>query len=444
MKSQWQAMSTFTAPGRVNLMGDHTDYNNGFVLPLAIDRGCTITAAPPTLGLVAVTSRELPGRAEVPVDGTIDPRDVEPPWGRFVAGAVRALADAGVGVAPADLTISSTVPVGSGLSSSSALSVALVLALADGAGVTLEPVDVVRARFGRRDRGHRGAGWAHGPARIGLRPRRPRAADRLPRRRDHTGRDPAGHRDRGGALRRAAHARRFASTRRDAAECEAIAADLGIASLRDATPVQVADHPRARHVVSENARVLEAAAALPLGDLSVLGPLLLASHASLRDDYDVSTPELDMLVELLVECGAAGARLTGAGFGGCVVALAQRNHADDVLAKTTLRYRDATGIEPTGFVAPPSTVRADSTDAPTRPGTPLHAVEQLRLLLLVLGGGDVSRVAQIWRVARSARAPRTPAAAVRRPRAPAAPWPPACCATPSVGRSRAARRRGGG
>jgi len=83
----------------------------------------------------------------------------------------------------------------------------------------------------------------------------------------------------------------------------------------------------------------------------VLGPLLLASHASLRDDYEVSTPELDLLVELLVECGAAGARLTGAGFGGCVVALTQRNHADDVLAKATRRYQAATGIEPSGFVA---------------------------------------------------------------------------------------------
>jgi galactokinase len=134
------------------------------------------------------------------------------------------------------------------------------------------------------------------------------------------------------------------------AECEAIAADLGVASLRDATAEQVVDRPRARHVVSENARVLETATALPGGDLSVLGPLLLASHASLRDDYEVSIPELDVLVELLVEYGAAGARLTGAGFGGCVVALAQRNHADDVLAKATLRYRAATGIEPTGFV----------------------------------------------------------------------------------------------
>jgi galactokinase len=135
------------------------------------------------------------------------------------------------------------------------------------------------------------------------------------------------------------------------AECEAVAASLGLAALRDATPEQVHDAPRARHVVAENARVLATADALPRGDLSVLGPLLLASHASLRDDFGVSTPELDTLVDVLMTSGAAGARLTGAGFGGCVVALAQRNHADDVLAKATLRYRTATGIEPTGFVA---------------------------------------------------------------------------------------------
>jgi galactokinase len=140
------------------------------------------------------------------------------------------------------------------------------------------------------------------------------------------------------------------ATRR--AECEAAARRIGVSSLRDATPEQAAADPRARHVVSENERVQAAAAALPTGDLSVLGPLLLASHASLRDDYQVSTPELDLLVELVVECGAAGARLTGAGFGGCIVALSQRNHADDVAAKTAIRYRAATGIEPSAFVAP--------------------------------------------------------------------------------------------
>jgi galactokinase len=139
------------------------------------------------------------------------------------------------------------------------------------------------------------------------------------------------------------------ATRR--AECEAAAQRIGVGALRDATAEAVADDPRARHVVSENARVLATAAALPTGDLSVLGPLLLASHASLRDDFAVSTPELDVLVELLVECGAAGARLTGAGFGGCVVALAQRNHADDVVAKTALRYREVTGLDAAAFVA---------------------------------------------------------------------------------------------
>jgi galactokinase len=130
-----------------------------------------------------------------------------------------------------------------------------------------------------------------------------------------------------------------------------VAASLGLAALRDAAAEQVRDSPRARHVVAEDERVLATADALPRGDLSVLGPLLLASHASLRDDFGVSTPELDTLVDVLVSSGAPGARLTGAGFGGCVVSLVQRNHADDVLAKATLRYRAATGIEPTGFVA---------------------------------------------------------------------------------------------
>jgi galactokinase len=125
---------------------------------------------------------------------------------------------------------------------------------------------------------------------------------------------------------------------------------LGIRALRDATLDQVRDKPIARHVVAENARVLEFAEALRTGDTSRLGPLLLASHASLRDDYEVSTPELDLAVELLVEHGATGARLTGAGFGGCVVALVERSRADDVAAKTVARYRADTGLEPSSFI----------------------------------------------------------------------------------------------
>jgi galactokinase len=331
-------------------MGDHTDYNHGFVLPLALDRGCTVTTVARHGGTVVATSAEVAGRVEVAVDGSVDPRGVEPSWGRFVAGVVEALVDAGTTVAPSELTISSTVPVGSGLSSSSALSVALTLALADGLGATLSGVEVARlasaaetmatgVRGGLMDQLASVFGRAGHALLVDCRSDAvtpvaipPSIAVVVV----HCG------------VARTLVGSEYASRR---AECEAIAAELGIPALRDATAEQVRDRPRARHVVSENERVLETAAALPSGDLSVLGPLLLASHASLRDDYEVSIPELDALVETLVECGAAGARLTGAGFGGCVVALAQRNHADDVLAKATLRYRAATGFEPQGFVA---------------------------------------------------------------------------------------------
>jgi galactokinase len=343
-------VARYVAPGRVNLMGDHTDYNEGFVLPLAIDRACTVTAVTRPGRRVTAVSHEVPGAVDLAVDGSDAPRDVVPSWGRFVAGAVRALAARDVPVAAADLAISSTVPVGSGLSSSSALSVALTQALADQSGAPIAGVAAARLASaaeiaatgvpgGLMDQLASLFGRAGHALLIDCRelsvtpvPIPPRIAVVVV----HSG------------VPRTLVGSEYASRR---AECEAAATRLGVRSLRDATLDQVRDLPRARHVVTENARVLDTAAALPAGDLSVLGPLLRASHASLRDDYDVSTPELDLLVDLLLEGGAAGARLTGAGFGGCVVALAQRNHADDVLAKTTLRYRAATGIEPMGFVA---------------------------------------------------------------------------------------------
>jgi len=341
-------LRSVTAPGRVNLMGDHTDYNDGFVLPLAIDRACTVRVTDATnRDEVRASSAQLDGLVRVAVDGTTTPSTVEPAWGRFVAGVVRVLVDRGASVGPADLHVDTTVPVGSGLSSSSALAVALTLALGgDGldrtdaarvasaaetlaTGVPGGLMDQLASLFGRT--GHallidcRDASVT--PVAI------PTSVAVLV---VHCG------------VPRTLVGSEYASRR---AECEAVASALGLAALRDATADQVLEFPRARHVVAENARVLATAAALPRGDLSVLGPLLLESHASLRDDFGVSTPELDTLVDVLVTSGAAGARLTGAGFGGCVVALAQRNHADDVLAKTTLRYRAATGIDPMGFVA---------------------------------------------------------------------------------------------
>jgi galactokinase len=332
----------------VNLMGDHTDYNDGFVLPMAIDRACTVRVAAPTSpGVVGAGSHQLDGHIAVPADGSADPAAVEPAWGRFVAGVVRALRERGVEVAPVELEIDTTVPVGSGLSSSSALAVALTLALG---GDGLDGVDAARAASaaetaasgvpgGLMDQlvslfGAAGHALLIDCRDITITPvALPSSIAVLV---IHCG------------VPRTLAGSEYATRR---AECEAVARELGLAALRDATPDQVRLSPRARHVVAENARVLATAAALPQGDLSVLGPLLLESHASLRDDFGVSTPELDTLVDVVVGSGASGARLTGAGFGGCVVALAQRNHADDVLAKATLRYRAATGIEPMGFVA---------------------------------------------------------------------------------------------
>ncbi|MGH9034011.1 MAG: galactokinase, partial [Acidimicrobiia bacterium] len=133
------------------------------------------------------------------------------------------------------------------------------------------------------------------------------------------------------------------------AACEAAAVRLRVPALRDAHPGDVADDRWARHVVSENQRVLDAVAALRGGDLEKLGAIMLASHASLRDDFEVSTRELDLLVELLMEEGAIGARLTGGGFGGCVVGLVGGDRIGAVAAQTAARYRQVTGLDPTAF-----------------------------------------------------------------------------------------------
>jgi galactokinase len=130
-------------------------------------------------------------------------------------------------------------------------------------------------------------------------------------------------------------------------ECERVAAELGLRSLRDATLEQVDDIPLARHVVTENGRVVAAVDALRTRDFDRLGELFLESHASLRDDYRVSTEELDLLVEAFSSSGAYGARLTGAGFGGCVVGIADAGDAADVLAATADRYATKTGLTPT-------------------------------------------------------------------------------------------------
>jgi len=339
----------FRAPGRVNLIGDHTDYNEGFVLPLAIDLSCTVRARPRADGIVHLRSLDLEGAVELAADGSTEPADVKAVWGRYAAGVLRTLAARGRPAAGMDAVVSSTIPLGAGLSSSAALSVSLALALNDAAGFELPLLDLARAcqeaeqvalgvPVGIMDQlaslaGKRGHALLIDCRSLEVEP------TPLPRELAilvvHTGVSRALV-DSGYAERRQA--------------CETVAARLELRSLRDATPAQVADEPRARHVVSENARVLEAARALEAGDIAALGPLLTASHQSLRDDFEVSTHELDTLVLALLEAGAPGARLTGAGFGGCVLALASRDAAAAIVETATRRYRSRTGHEPQAFV----------------------------------------------------------------------------------------------
>jgi galactokinase len=334
-------------PGRVNLMGDHTDYNRGLVLPMAIDRWCRVTASPNGEPVVRARSAQLDGTVDVRLDRPITASTVEPAWGRFVAGAVDALRAAGAALRGVDLAISSSVPPGSGLSSSSALAVALTLALAPDLDT-----DVVRRAELALDAEVRATGVPGGLmdqlAALACRAGHVLAIDFDTLTMDHVPLPPGI-----GVLVVHCGTRRTLvdseySARR--AECDAIAARLGLRSLRDATARQVADLPRARHVVSENERVLATVDALRAGDVGRVGTLMLDSHASLRDDYQVSTRELDAAVDALVGAGAAGARLTGAGFGGCVVAVCATDRAETVLAGGIAAYRASTGIEASGFV----------------------------------------------------------------------------------------------
>jgi galactokinase len=339
----------FRAPGRVNLIGDHTDYNEGFVLPVAIDLSCIVRAKRRTDGIVKLRSLDVDSEVELAADGSTEPAGVAEVWGRYAAGVIRTLAAHGRPAVGMDGIVSSTLPLGAGLSSSAALEVSLALALNDVAGFELPTLDVALAcqqaeqdavgvPVGIMDQltslaGRRDHALLIDCRSLAIEPIRlpPRLAVLIV----HSG------------VSRALVDSAYGERRQ---ACEAAAARLGLSSLRDATPEQVADDPRARHVVSENARVLEAAKALEAGDVAALGPLLSASHASLRDDFEVSTPDLDALTAALVDAGALGARLTGAGFGGCVVGLASRDVAESVVETAAGRYWAQTGHQPRAFV----------------------------------------------------------------------------------------------
>jgi galactokinase len=337
------------APGRVNLIGDHTDYQDGFCLPLAIDREVVVRAEPRRDPRVVVRSDAFPGVVELAVDDAREPWTIRPEWGRPVAAALRLVAPTDRAPVGFDATVTSSIPVGSGLSSSAAFTVAIAMTASLVAGVHVPPASIARIAQSAE---HAATGVP-----CGLMDQMASVFGRA----DHAllldcrtlavtpVAIPASvaivviHTGVSRRLEDSAYAQRRAA-------CEAAAERAGVETLRDATMEQVADDPYARHVVSENRRVLDFVDALRASDLDRCGRLMLASHASLRDDFAVSTPELDALVAALVAAGAYGARLTGAGFGGCVVALVDRDTVEPVVDSATARYGSETGLTPMPLV----------------------------------------------------------------------------------------------
>jgi galactokinase len=310
-------------PGRVNLIGEHTDYNDGLALPFAISEGVTVRAVAGRDGRIDAVAADLDERDSFPLAG---PEPAEG-WRAFVRGAAGELERAGVTLAGAELEISGTVPRGAGLSSSAALEVALVLALLSVSGVA-EPDrielaklcsrienDWVGARTGLLDQiaslcGERDRALLIDFRSVEVRPVPLSLGDfvlvTLDSGEEHT------------------HAGSGYNERR--AECARAAEELGVASLRDATLDMASRLPeplsrRARHVISENSRVADAVEALERRDMEELGRLLDASHASLRDCFEVSTPAVEDAVRRCKRAGALGARIMGGGFGGSVLAL---------------------------------------------------------------------------------------------------------------------------
>jgi galactokinase len=320
------AVARFHAPGRVNLIGEHTDYAGGLVLPVAIDRGLTLECVP--AARIRLRSSAPPGLVDIAPDGTGEAQG----FGRYVEALAAELHELGRRPAGIEGEIGADLPAGAGLASSAALLVAVALALCDAAGLVLAPLDLAQACRRAEQRA------------VGL---------------------PCGIMDQAVALlAEPGHAllldcgslvhrhvplpaalglivvdsgvrRRLADTgyaaRRDELE-------RGLRGARDETAVR-----RVRHLRSENARVEEAVAALDAGDGRALGPILAAGHASLRNDFEVSTPELDMLVALALDAGAWAARMTGGGFGGSIVALAPVEACAAIAAAVAAGYRTATG-----------------------------------------------------------------------------------------------------
>lgn len=344
------------APGRVNLIGEHTDYNDGFVLPAAIGGQTLVAARRIADRYIDVVATDFAGeRDRFPLDAAME-HNASLHWADYVRGMVSAMEKAGLRIAGAQLAVAGDVPRGAGLSSSASIAVAIGLALARLSGLEIDPTDLARmaqaaesdfvgTRVGIMDQLISARGIAGHALLIDCRSldcRPVRIPDDAAILIVHSGIER-------GLVDGEYNARR--------AQCEAAARTLGVPALRDANMamLEAARHRfdnvtfrRARHVVSENARTLAAADALEHKDLQRLGRLMAQSHVSMRDDFEITLPPIDGLVALLQDAiqEHGGARMTGGGFGGAVVAVMAAERLAATQAAVLAGYRTPGGGSP--------------------------------------------------------------------------------------------------
>jgi len=334
-----QAPQVWRAPGRVNLIGEHTDYNLGLVLPMAIDLACFVATAPSHDGWLRVFSEQLSEGAQWRV-ADIPAAVPRGRWDDRILGIAWQLTRLGIAIEPRNIFIRSTIPLGAGLSSSAALGVATTLALG-GPRAPLETAKLARAAetdfvgvpCGIMDQFASAHGQAGAAILLDCRSLESNPV-KLP--------EDLAIVTANSMIR---HELAESAYRTRVAECTEAARRLGVASLRDATFKQLDTLTgpllkRARHVVSENARVEAFAFAAARGDACEMGRLVTESHGSLRDDFEVSCPELDFLVETaLTVPGVLGARITGGGFGGSTVNLLYRTAVNSLCDVLVSSYR---------------------------------------------------------------------------------------------------------
>ncbi|GGE83170.1 galactokinase [Mycetocola zhadangensis] len=355
------ATGVWQAPGRVNLIGEHTDYNDGFVFPFAIDRSTVVALAPRADRTVRVTSAFSDEIVTVELDA-ISPDSLSD-WSAYPLGVVWALGEFGANLATAtgfDAFIDSDVPIGAGLSSSAAIECAVAVALNDIWALefsreTLAKVGqlaenkAVGAPTGIMDQSASLLGKKDAAVFLDCRSLDAEVID-------------LGFEAAGLVLlvmnTRVSHAHATGGYAARRASCERGAAEMGASSLRD---LDVDDLPRAtellddetlrrvRHILTENRRVLDTVRTLRLEGPTAIGDLLVASHVSMRDDFEISVPELDLAVDTALASGAIGARMTGGGFGGAAIALVRSADLQTVSDAVTRAFADAAFTEPELF-----------------------------------------------------------------------------------------------